>query len=435
MLRTKTDIDVLIIGGGPGGTTLGTLLAEQGHDVLLLEKDTHPRFHIGESMLPMSLPIFERLGVAEAVAEMGVVKPGADFTPEAAGSDHYTIHFARALGDSPGHAFEVTRATLDALLFDNCRQSGVDAREAHRVVDVQLAATGRHRVTGVDSNGNETEWRPRFIADASGRDAFLASKSKWKRKNPRHASAAVFGHFRGVPRRDGADAGNISVYWFDQGWIWMIPLKDDIMSVGAVCWPEYLKSRNTDPERFLRQTLARSPAAGRRFAGAEAAGPVRVTGNYSYQSRRLTGDGYLLIGDAFAFVDPVFSSGVYLAMNSAERAVPLIEAWLADDNRRYRRLCRQYESTIRRGLKRFSWFIYRFTTPTMRKLFANPRNDFQVEQAIISVLAGDVFATGKVVRRVTIFKFIYFVTWLGQLRDSAKAWRLRRRNVAVTFSE
>ena len=341
--------DVVVIGGGPGGSTIATLLADAGHSVVQLEKAQHPRFHIGESLLPNNLPILERLGVLDEVKAMGVRKAGADFTCEVDGESSVvqTFRFDRALGDSPSHAFEITRSQFDELLFNNARAHGVKTFERCTVKQVEERdADGLLHVTCENGVGETARVPARFVVDASGRDSFMAKKNRWQKKNTKHASAAIFGHFTGVPYRAGEDAGNISIYWFDQGWIWMIPLQNGRMSVGAVCWPDYLKLRDTDNETFLRQTLARSQAAGERMKDAVAVEPVRATGNYSYRSERLCGDGYLLVGDAYAFVDPVFSSGVYLAMSSAERAVAVVNASLTEGRLAYTRAARSYELSL-----------------------------------------------------------------------------------------
>jgi flavin-dependent dehydrogenase len=420
--------DVLVIGGGPAGTTIATLLARGGRQVTLLEKDQHPRFHIGESLLPMNLPILERLGVLDQVEKIGVKKLGADFTSSDRPGHYHTYLFANAMGESADHAFEVRRAEFDKILFENCRESGVDALENHQVTRVEMDQDGRHRVIARAPDGTDLSWAPDFLVDASGRDTMLARSNGWKLPNRKHASAAVFGHFHGVKRRPGDNAGNISVYWFEHGWIWMIPLQDELMSVGAVCWPDYLKQRKDDLDTFLAASIELCPAARRRMRSAQPANAARATGNYAYGSQKISGPGYLLIGDAYAFVDPVFSSGVYLAMSSAERGVELVETWLSGDKRRYRGLEKAHRKDIQRGLKSFSWFIYRFTSPAMRKLFKEPRNIFRVEQAVVSMLAGDVFRVGPVQRRLIIFRIIYAVSWLVSWKSSYRAWRQRIRN-------
>lgn len=435
-VSTGQEIDVLVIGGGPAGTTAATLLRQRGWSVVLLEKDQHPRFHIGESLLPMNIPILKRLGVLEELEAIGVKKLGADFTCGVDATDEYrTYHFSRALGTSGEHAFEVRRQEFDHLLFENCVKAGVDALQNHKVDSVSLNENGeRHVVESIDIDKRRHQWRPRYVLDASGRDTVLASKNRWKRKNNRHASAAIFGHFKGVNRRPGADAGNISIYWMPHGWIWMIPLPNDVMSVGAVCWPDYLKSRKDDALEFLKSTINLSHGASARLESAQLINEVRVTGNYSYRSSKISGNGYALIGDAFAFVDPMFSSGVYLAMNSAETAVPMVEQWLNGQTFKYQFGRRRYENRIRKGVRYYSWFIYRFTSPAMRRLFGNPKNILQVEQAVVSMLAGDVFSNRKVQLRLLLFRMIYRLSWLSTARDSLKARRKRLSNPGHEFA-
>jgi len=162
---------------------------------------------------------------------------------------------------------------------------------------------------------------------------------------------------------------------------------------------------------------------------------VGVASNYSYGSSECWSDGFISIGDAYAFIDPVFSSGVYLAMSSAKRSVSCVEKWLADDFSGYRRSCKKYVSETSHGLKGFSWFIYRFTSPAMRNLFYNPRNFLQVEDAVISMLSGDVFNNKRVDRRLMIFKFIYGVSWLRCLKESLAARRRRQKVVRMKVSD
>lgn len=397
----------------------------------LLEKGQHPRFHIGESLLPMNVPIFERLGVLEKIREIGVVKRGADFTLVNSGTEYKTFHFDQALGESPDYAFEVRRSDFDALLFSNCRAKGVDARENVRVMKVEDCPGGWKRIDARSGSGESLQWTARYVVDASGRDTVLASKLGWKARNRKHASAAVFTHFRGVSRRPADNAGNISIYWFEHGWIWMIPLPDNVMSVGVVAYPQYLKTREGSLDEFLGKTLDRMEETRERLSGAVAILPAQATGNYSYCARRSVGPGFMLVGDAYAFIDPVFSSGVYLAMSSAERAIPVAEAWLRGDRLRYFRERKAYERHLRRGISAFSWFIYRFTTPAMSQLLNNPSNVMKVMQAVISMLAGDVYSNATVRRRLSIFKAFYYIACLYNWRGVRAARRTRRAGIGM----
>jgi flavin-dependent dehydrogenase len=421
MDSTAEGCDVAVIGGGPAGSTAAILLARRGYRVIALEKARHPRFHIGESLLPMNLPVFERLGVLDKVRALGVFKPGADF--EADNERGYnTYAFARAIGSSPPHAYQVWRQDFDKMLYDHARECGADAREGQEVVSVERLGPRETRLQVRTDDGRSYEVHARYVIDASGRDAFLSSKMKLRRKNALHQSAAIFGHFRGAELRAGEDAGNISIYRFDYGWMWMIPLPDGVMSVGAVCRPEYLKRRKGRTLDFLFETLQQNPALWQRMQSARLSGEVRVTGNYSYDSKRMGGPGWVLIGDAFAFLDPVFSSGVYLAMSGAESAATAVDAALREPQRESK-LLRKLEKRQRAGMARFSFFIYRFNGPVMRQMFRAPRNTWQLEQGVISMLAGDLFDTPKVLWRLQLFKLVYALVGLRDWRR----WRAEHK--------
>ena len=424
--------DVLVVGGGPAGSTIAALLASAGRDVVVIEKSRHPRFHIGESLLPMNLPILERLGVLEQVRAIGTHKPGAEFPVDDVNFN--TFRFERAIDAQFGYAFQVKREEFDQLLFEHAKANGVDAREQVKVERIEFGADGRPAAAiAIDADGQPLHVRMRYLVDASGRDTLVGAQLKLKKKNPLHQSAAIFSHFTGVARRDGEDAGNITVQRFEHGWMWLIPLRNDVMSIGAVCFPEYLKTRRGDNEDFLMRTLESEPSAWNRMKDARRVAPVHVTGNYSYTCSRMAGPGWVMVGDAYAFVDPVFSSGVYLGMNSAEQAAEVVDGALSDPARESA-LQAAMVKRLKRGLKHFQWFIYRFTTPVMRHLFNNPRNAWQVEQAVISMLAGDVFDNRKVLRRLRIFRAIYAFTALQLAPEAMRGWLRRRRQVGVSMS-
>ncbi|HEX3914202.1 MAG TPA: NAD(P)/FAD-dependent oxidoreductase [Steroidobacteraceae bacterium] len=432
-METAAEVcDVAVIGGGPGGSTAATLLARLGYKVIALEKAHHPRFHIGESLLPMNLPVFERLGVLDKVRALGVFKNGADFEAgNARGYNNYA--FARAIGNSPPHAYQVWRQDFDKMLYEHARASGADAREGHEVLAVEQRTPRDSQLEVRTDQGRSYSIRARYVVDASGRDALLSSRKKLRRRNNEHQSAAIFGHFRGAQPRAGEDAGNISIYRFDHGWMWMIPLPDGVMSIGAVCRPEYLKQRTGRTQEFLLDTLRRNPGLEQRIEHAALIGEVRVTGNYSYDSARMGGPGWVLVGDAFAFLDPVFSSGVYLAMSGAEQAVAVVDEALRDPAREMESM-RRLERRQRRGMARFSFFIYRFNGPVLAQMFSEPRNTWQLEQAVISMLAGDLFDSPKVLRRLILFKLVYAIAALFDWRRFRAEHKYRLAQARTEFT-
>lgn len=429
------DCDVLVVGGGPAGSTISALLAEKGWKVTLLEKEHHPRFHIGESLLPMNLPILKHLGVLEQVHEIGIKKPGADFNSSMEVSGHHQFHFGFALDKNHPYAYEVRRSEFDNLLLRNSAAKGTQVLEGVRVTRADFPKDSHPVAHAVDENGNERTWTCRFFVDASGRDTLLSKQFSLKRKNRNHASAAIFGHFNNVERREGEYEGNISVYWFEHGWFWMIPLKDGSMSVGAVCRPEYLKQRRNSPAEFLLQTIALShPEMRQRMRNAQLINnEARATGNYSYTSTRMRGDRHIMVGDAYAFVDPIFSSGVLMGMNSGMLGSEAVDAWLRSDASAEARF-RHFERMTQRGVNTFSWFIWRFNSPGMRSLMLHPGNPFRVQEAVTSLLAGDVFRDIGAGSRFWLFKFFYYMFSLKFMRESIQLWFKRIRNPSIVFT-
>jgi len=414
--------EVLVIGAGPAGSTLAALLAERGRDVLLLEKDRHPRFHIGESLLPLNLPLFERLGVAAEVERIGMPKLGAEFVSPWH-KQPVTFDFAQALDKSFSYAYQVRRSEFDQILFRNAVRKGARALEGCRVTAVEFTPEGA-AVTARLEDGAEQRWHTRFVVDASGRDTFLASKMGIKRRNRKHNSAAIYGHFTGAKRLPGKAEGNLTVFWFDHGWFWFIPLADGATSVGAVCWPYYMKTRTTSPDRFLLDTIALCPALAERLRHARLVSPVTATGNYSYSANRSSGASYLLLGDAFAFIDPIFSTGVYLAMHGGFVAADTVETCLHHP-RRARRALAAYDTGTRRGLRVFSWFIYRIMSPGLQTIFMNPSNQLKLRDAFLSLLAGNIFLRARLSIRLLALKALYYIYCLADPRPSWAAWRRR----------
>lgn len=420
--------DVLVVGGGPAGATIATLLARRGCDVHVLEKEHHPRFHIGESLLPANVPLFDQLGVRAEVERIGMAKWGVEFVSP--NHDHRSLlEFGDALDKTLPYAWQVRRADLDALLFRTATAAGARTLEGHRAHEVRFDADGA-LVEVEREDGTRLTWRCRYLVDASGRDTLLANRFKSKQKHPAHNSSALYAHFRGARRLEGKLEGNITIFWFAHGWFWFIPLADGTTSIGAVVWPYYLKSRNKPVADFFRDTIALCPELAERLQGAELVdGRVHATGNYSYVGTHCVGERYAMLGDAFAFVDPVFSSGVYLAMSSAFAALPLVEATLQRGPQGAARERAAFDRFTRQGPKEFSWFIYRVTNPTMRGFFMDPQNPLRMKEAVLTVLAGDVHGRTPFRLPLLCFKALYYLVSASHPVRSWKAWRARRSNI------
>ena len=408
--------DVLVIGAGPAGSTAAALIAGHGKNVVLLEKNAHPRFHIGESLLPKNLAILQRLGVLDEIATEGVLKPGAEFVSDETGVS-VQFNFADGLNKADTHSYQVIRANFDQTLFSNAKRRGARTFEETRVTDVVLSTgASRASVQARSADGRILTFAPRFIIDASGREAFLASKLRLIRTNKRESTAAAFAHFRNVRPQTSDTAGYITVHLAKEGWFWMIPLSNAVTSVGFVGSQAVFKNRRGALKDFLLAKIQDSPSVRKRMMNASLVSEVTGAGNYAYCARSACGDGYLIIGDAFAFVDPIFSTGVLLAMTGAELAADIAIGWL-DDPKVGLALARQAERRMRASIHKLSWFIHRINDPVLRDMFMAPSNRFRMRAGIVTLLAGNLQKSWRYMPPLVAFKCMFYVLsvahWAG----------------------
>jgi flavin-dependent dehydrogenase len=284
------------------------------------------------------------------------------------------------------------------------------------VTKVDLAPSadaGRVPVTARHDDGRELRFAPRFVLDASGRDTFLAGRMRLKVADKNNNTAAVYAHFRDVTCRDGDMAGCISIHLVDDGWFWLIPLPDEIMSVGFVGTQAAFKGRSGTPGDLLFERIRGCPTVQARMRDAQLTSDVMTAGNYSYRAKNCWGDGYMMIGDSFAFIDPLFSSGVLLAMTAGALGADVAHAWL-DNKGKGQQMAQRAERELCRGMDRLNWLVYRINTPVLRHMLMAPSNRLRMRDGLISVLAGNLHSSPGLRLPVVAFKAAYYLLSLTE---------------------
>ncbi|HKR63586.1 MAG TPA: NAD(P)/FAD-dependent oxidoreductase [Thermoanaerobaculia bacterium] len=397
--------DVIVIGGGPAGTTAATLLAQRGLAVTLLERERFPRFQIGESLLPYNNDLFARLGVAGEL-EQGDYFPkfGAYFVT-GDGSVGYGFRFDKRLRDPYRKSFQVKRAEFDHLLLKNAIKHGVDVREETPVTSVDLSNPDKAIVNG--------DLEARFVLDASGHGSVIGSRVGAKEDVASLKKIAFFAHYKNVPRAEGRDGGSTVIVILRDAWFWLIPVTADVMSVGLVVDRDHYRACGLEPQALLEKTIADAPWVAERMKNAERVTQIYARKDFSFRMRNLAGPNYALIGDAAGFLDPIFSTGVFMAMKSADMVVPAVVERL---NNGSTRMLHRYQKDMSRGLDQYFRFIEQFYRREFLELFLQPSERWGLLNAIVGVLAGDIFARrDNRLKLAVFFALVRLQKWRGSI--------------------
>jgi len=411
----NTTWDVIIIGGGPAGSTAACTLQKAGRKVLVLEKEKFPRFHIGESLLPYNRPIFDELGVWSKIQAAGfMVKRGAQFWM-GDGSLHTRLNFSKGSFTEFSESIQVERAKFDDILLRHAEELGAEVQEEALVTEHRIE---KERVTVKfrSKDGTEHEAQAAFLMDASGLNNFTANREKLREYYPGHKKIAIYGHYSGVQMTEGEEKGDILIVRRENSWFWMIPLADDKVSIGLVLDVTDFKALQQEPHAVFDDAVLSTKAVHDRMINAKPITQGHVLSDFSYTNRKLVSDRVVRVGDAAGFIDPIFSSGVMLAMHSGQRGAQVVHAALTA-GKTMTLAMRRYEWSTWKHVSRFWQFIDKFYTKHFAQLFFQPSNKFRMVCAINCVLAGRPEMTFATWWRL---RFFFALVWIQKRFSLAK---------------
>jgi flavin-dependent dehydrogenase len=352
--------DAIIIGAGPAGSTAAAVLAEKGRRVLVLEREKFPRYHVGESLIPYTYFPLQRIGLIEKMKASHFPKKYSVQFVNPDGKASQPFYFFKHLEHEASCTWQVLRSEFDQMLLDNAREKGAEVLEETTVREMICEDSYVRGVRAVSGEKGELEFRAPITIDASGRDAFAVARNGWRVRDPELNKISIWTYYKGAVRDPGIDEGATTVAFVpEQGWFWYIPLPGDMVSVGIVAEKDYLYKDTRDLSEIFQREVGSNKWIQEHLAKGEQVGPYRVTGEFSYRSRYCAANGLVLIGDAFAFLDPVFSSGVFLALRSGELAADAVDAALTDQDYAASRFT-DYGTELCRGMEAMRKLVYSF---------------------------------------------------------------------------
>jgi geranylgeranyl reductase family protein len=395
-MGNNNNFDVIVMGGGPAGSTIASILSREGRSVVLFEKEEFPRHHIGESLMTDTYFTFQRMGLLEKLKASPFVRKYSVQFANTAGKESRPFYFFEAMHHESAVTWQVTRAVFDKMLIEHAAEQGA---VVHQGTAVKQVLFEEDRAVGVEvqmKDGERQTFHSKVVVDATGQSAMLSNKFRWRVRDPKLKKAVLYSYFKGALREPDLNGGATLVLRTQPGsggWFWYIPLEEDITSVGIVADPGYLlKNRGQDLAKIFNEEIDRCESVKRRVEVGTRVDKIYSILDYSYRSKRNSGDGFIIIGDAYGFLDPIYSSGVLLALKMAELAADAIHDAFKRDDFSAARLG-QSQNKLDKGIESMRKLVYAFYNDGFS--FAQFLRKYPEHRVnVINLLIGDVFREG-----------------------------------------